>query len=47
MQDATPKFAQNMYQYVDDEVAKLADELAAIGTNLQDVQQNQVSEVQL
>ena len=29
MQDATAKFAQDMYQYVDVEVAKLADELAA------------------
>ena len=36
-----------MYQYVEEEVAKLADELAALGTDLQDVQKNQVSEVQL
>ena len=36
-----------MYQYVVDEVAKFADKLAALDTNLQDVQQNQVSEVQL
>ena len=36
-----------MYQYVDNEVVKLADELAALGIDLQDVQQNQVSEVQL
>ena len=47
MQDATAKFAQDMYQYVDDEVAKLADELATLGTDLQDVQKNQVSKVQL
>ena len=47
MQDASAKFAQDMYQCVEEEVAKLADELAALGTNLQDVQKNQVSEVQL
>ena len=47
MEDATAKFAQDMYQYVDVEVVKLANELAALGTNLQDVQQNQVSKVQL
>ena len=29
------------------EVAKLADELAALVTDLQDIQKNQVSEVQL
>ena len=38
IQDATAKFAQDMYQYVDEEVVKLADELAALGTDLQDVQ---------
>ena len=39
MQDAMAKFTQDMYQYVDEEVVKLADELAALGTGLQDVQQ--------
>ena len=34
MQDASAKFAQDMYQYVEEEVAKLADELAALSTNL-------------
>ena len=47
MQDTSAKFAQDMYQYVEEEVAKLADELAALSTDLQDVQKNQVSEVQL
>ena len=47
MQDAMAKFAQDMYQCVDDEVAKPVDELATLDTNLQDVQHNQVSEVQL
>ena len=32
---------------MDDEVAKLADELAALGIDLQDIQKNQMSEVQL
>ena len=45
MQDASAQFAQKMYQYMGVEVAKLADELAALGTDLQDLQQNQVSEV--
>ena len=30
MQDALAEFAQKMYQYMGDEVAKLADELAAL-----------------
>ena len=34
MQEASAQFAQEMYQYVGDEVAKLADELAAFGTDL-------------
>ena len=32
---------------MEEEVPKLVDELAALGTDLQDVQKNQVSEVQL
>ena len=36
-----------MYQYVGDEVAKLADQLAVLGTNLEDLQKNQVSGEQL
>ena len=36
-----------MHQYIDEEVAKLVDELAALGTDLWDIQKNQVSEVQL
>lgn len=47
MQDATAQFAQEMYQYVGDQVAKLAEKLAALGTNLQGIQKNQVSKVQL
>ena len=47
MQDASAQFAQMMYQYVGDEVAKLVDELAALSTNLEDLQQNQVSGEQL
>ena len=34
MQDAMAQFAQEMYQYVGNEVPKLVDELAALGTNL-------------
>ena len=34
MQDASAEFAQKIYQYVGDKVAKLADELAALGTDL-------------
>ena len=37
MQDASAQFAQTMYQYVGDEVVKLADELAALGTDLEDL----------
>ena len=47
MQDALAQFAQTMYQYVGDEVAKLADELAALGTDLEDLQKNQVPGEQL
>ena len=47
MQDATAKFAQDMYQYVHEEVAKPVDELTALDTDLKDIQQNQTSEVQL
>ena len=43
MQDASSQFAQMMYEYVGDEVAKLVDELAALGTDLEDLQKNQVS----
>ena len=34
MQDASAQFAQDMYQYVGDEVAKLTNELATLGTDL-------------
>ena len=47
MQHASAQFAQMMYQYVGDEVVKLGDELAAIGTDLEDLQKNQVSREQL
>ena len=47
MQDALAQFAQMMYQHVGDEVVKLADELAALGTDLEDLQKNQVSGEQL
>ena len=40
MQDASTKFAQTMYQYVGDQVAKIADKLAALGIDLQDTQRN-------
>ena len=36
-----------MYQHVGGEVAKLADELAALSTDLEDLQKNQVSREQL
>ena len=42
MQDASAQFAQTMYQHVGDEVAKLVDELAALSTDLEDLQKNQV-----
>ena len=38
------QLAQEMYQYVGDEVAKLVEELAALSTDLQDIQKNQMSE---
>ena len=38
MQEASAQFAQTMYQYVGDEVAKLVDDLAALGTDLEDLQ---------
>ena len=47
MQDALAQFAQTMYLYVGDEVAKLADDLAALGTDLEDLQKHQVSGEQL
>ena len=47
MQDALAQFAQTMYQYMGYEVAKLADELAALGTDLEDLQKNQVFGEQL
>ena len=40
IEDATAQFAQNMYQYVGDEVAKMVDELAALRTDLQDILKN-------
>ena len=43
MQEASAQFAQTMYQYVEEEVAKLVDDLAALGTDLQDLQKHQVS----
>ena len=42
MQDASAQFAYMMHQYGGDKVAKLADELAALGTDLEDLQKNQV-----
>ena len=36
-----------MYQHVGDEVAKLVDELATLGTDLEDLQKHQVSGEQL
>ena len=47
MQEASAQFAQTMYQYVEEEVAKLVDDLAALGTDLQDLQKHQVSGEQL
>ena len=47
MQDASAQFAQTMYQYVGDEVAKLVDDLATLGTDLEDLQKHQVSGEQL
>ena len=47
MQEASAQFAQGMYQHVEYEVAKLADDLAALGTDLQDLQKHQVSGEQL
>ena len=47
MQEASAQFAQDMYQHVADEVAKLVDELAALGTDLEDFQKHQVSGEQL
>ena len=47
MQNALVQFDQKMHQYMGDKVAKLADKLDALSTNLQDIQKNHVSEVQL
>ena len=47
MQEASAQFAQSMYQHVADKVAKLVDELAALGTDLEDLQKHQVSGEQL
>ena len=47
MQEASAQFAQTMYQYVEEEVAKLVEDLAALGTDLQDLQTHQVSGEQL
>ena len=47
MQDASAQFSQTMYQHVGDEVANLADDLAALGTDLEDLQKHQVSREQL
>ena len=47
MQEASAQFAQDMYQHVVDEVAKLVDELVALGTDLEDLQKHQVSREQL
>ena len=47
MQDASAQFAQTMYQHLGDEVAKLVDELAAPSTDLEDLQEKQVSGEQL
>ena len=42
-----PNLLRTMYQYVEDEVAKLADDLAALITDLEDLQKHQVSGEQL
>ena len=47
MQDALAQFTYKMYQYVRDEVEKLADEFAALGTHLEDLQKHQVFGEQL
>ena len=47
IQDATAHFAQEMYQYVGDEVVKLAKELDVLSTDLQNILKNHVSEMQL
>ena len=47
MQEASAQFAQTMYQYVEEEVAKLVEDLAALGIDLQDLQTHQVSGEQL
>ena len=47
MENMSAQFAQEMYQYVREEVTKPADELAALGTDLQDLQTNQVSRERL
>ena len=44
MRDATTQFAQNMYRFVGDEVAKLEEGLNALGADIQDMHKNQVSE---
>ena len=36
MQEASAQFGQDIYQYIGDKAAKLADELAAHSINLQD-----------
>ena len=41
------QFAQEMYQYMADELVKLEDELPTFSIDLQDIQKNQVSKVEL
>ena len=43
----SPVCSDDAHQHVGDEVEKLADELAALGTDLEDLQKNQVSREQL
>ena len=47
MQDVTDLFVKEMYHHVGDYVARLEEKLAAFGTDLQDMQQTQIPEVQL
>ena len=47
MQDVTDLFVKEMYRHVGDYVARLEEKLAAFGTDLQDMQQTQIPEVQL
>ena len=47
MRDAMTQFAQDMYGFMGDEVAKLKEGLNALGADIQDMYKNQVSEEHL